>query len=41
MKELIKISKCFNTNKLGEDRAKELAIAQRRIWEQEYGYLGD
>jgi hypothetical protein len=39
--EGIKLKKCFSINKLGDDRAKELAIAQRRIWEQEYGYIGD
>ena len=39
--EGIHLSKCFSIDKLGDDRAKELAIAQRRIWEQEYGYKGD
>ena len=37
----VKLTKCFSIDKLGDDRAKELAIAQRRIWEQEYGYIGD
>ena len=39
--EGITITKCFNIDKFGDERAKELAFAQRRLWEQEYGYIGD
>ena len=36
--ENTRISKSFNINKLGEEQAKRLAIAQRKAWEQEFGY---
>ena len=39
--EGIKFSKCFNINKLGEDRAKQMAINERKRLETLYGYLGD
>ena len=39
--EGVQLSKRFSIDKLGEDRAKQLAIEQRRLWEQEYGYIGD
>ena len=39
--ESIRISKSFNINKLGEDEAKRLAIAQRKAWKIEFGYIGD
>ena len=35
----VELTKCFSINKLGENRAKQLAIEQRRLWEIEYGYL--
>ena len=37
----VRLDKKFSINKLGNDEAKRLAIEQRRIWEEEYGYLGD
>ncbi len=33
-----KIKKSFSIAKYGEERAQELAIHQRSVWEQEYGY---
>ena len=35
------LRKTFNINKLGETEAKQLAIAQRQAWEQEFNYLGE
>ena len=35
------LSKTFNINKLGEEQAKRLAIAQRQAWEIEFGYIGE
>ena len=37
----MQISKSFNIKKLGDEEAKQLAIAQRQAWEQEFNYLGE
>jgi len=36
-----RLRKSFSINKYGEARAKELAIAQRNLWKQEFDYQGE
>ena len=35
------ISKSFSIKRYGEDKAKEMAVQQRKAWEQEYQYQGE
>ena len=37
----IQISKSFSIKKFGEEEAKEMAVQQRKAWEQEYQYQGE
>ena len=36
-----RISKTFSISKYGDERAKELAIAQRNLWKEEFDYHGE
>ena len=37
----VRLSKSFSIKKYGQERAKELAVAQRNLWKQEFDYQGE
>ena len=39
--DAFQLSKSFSIKKYGQERAKELAIEQRNLWKEEFGYEGE
>jgi len=35
------IEKTFSIKRFGDEQAKQLAIEQRQIWKDQYGYIGE